>query len=262
MLGDGTRTHATVVAIYTPRARVRRRPARPRARRRPPDHPAARDDPRRGPATRPPSPGACARWPARYPGLRVSDRASLATATDADRETNRWLGPLFVAIIFAFTSIAVVNTLAMIALQRGRELGLLRLVGGTPRQVRSMARWEAGADHRDRAGPRPGDRGHGAAAAQPRADGQPPPVRAARPARRRSSASRRCWRCWPWRCRRGGRCARGRSRRSGWGSSRTHRRSSGAQAAWNSHVPRTAGSPGTQRNVQRTFAVRSAPFGS
>ncbi len=80
----------------------------------------------------------------RYPGLRVSDRASLTTVTDADRETNRWLGPLFVAIIFAFTSIAVVNTLAMIALQRGRELGLLRLVGGTPGQVRSMARWEAG----------------------------------------------------------------------------------------------------------------------
>jgi putative ABC transport system permease protein len=80
----------------------------------------------------------------RYPGLRVSDRASLATVTDADSEINRWLGPLFVAIIFAFTSIAVVNTLAMIALQRGRELGLLRLVGGTARQVRSMARWEAG----------------------------------------------------------------------------------------------------------------------
>jgi putative ABC transport system permease protein len=81
---------------------------------------------------------------ARYPGLRVNDRASLATVTDADREINRWLGPLFVAIIFAFTSIAVVNTLAMIALQRGRELGLLRLVGGTGSQVRSMARWEAG----------------------------------------------------------------------------------------------------------------------
>ena len=80
----------------------------------------------------------------RYPGLRVNDRASLATVTDGDRELNRWLGPLFVAIIFAFTSIAVVNTLAMIALQRGRELGLLRLVGGTARQVRSMARWEAG----------------------------------------------------------------------------------------------------------------------
>jgi putative ABC transport system permease protein len=79
----------------------------------------------------------------RYPGLQVSDRASLATATDADRELNRWLGPIFVAMIFGFTSIAVLNTLAMIALRRGRELGLLRLSGATNRQVRSMARWEA-----------------------------------------------------------------------------------------------------------------------
>ena len=38
----------------------------------------------------------------------------------------------------------MVNTLVMIALRRGRELALLRLVGGTQRQVRSMARWEAG----------------------------------------------------------------------------------------------------------------------
>src|SRR6059058_3934416 len=81
---------------------------------------------------------------ARYPGLHVGDRAALlASADDADRATNRWLTPLLVAIIFAFTSIAVVNTLAMIALRRGRELALLRLSGATPRQVRSMARWEA-----------------------------------------------------------------------------------------------------------------------
>src|SRR5829696_7057809 len=80
----------------------------------------------------------------RYPGIRVRDRASVATASDADRELNRWLGPLFVVMIFAFTSIAVLNTLAMIALRRGRELGLLRLVGATHRQVRAMARWEAG----------------------------------------------------------------------------------------------------------------------
>jgi putative ABC transport system permease protein len=73
----------------------------------------------------------------------VSDRASFATAADADREMNRWFGPQFVAEIFAFTSIAVVNTLLLIALRRRRELGLLRLVGATGRQVRSMARWEA-----------------------------------------------------------------------------------------------------------------------
>jgi putative ABC transport system permease protein len=79
----------------------------------------------------------------RYPGLQVSDSASLVTATDADRELNHWLGPFFVAMIFAFTSIAVVNTLMMIALRRRRELALLRLTGATTRQVRSMARWEA-----------------------------------------------------------------------------------------------------------------------
>jgi putative ABC transport system permease protein len=78
-----------------------------------------------------------------YPGLRVSDRPSLATTSDAERETNRWLGPLFVAIIFAFTSIAVVNTLTMITLRRRRELGLVRLAGGTRHQVKSMTRWEA-----------------------------------------------------------------------------------------------------------------------
>ena len=46
MLGDGTRTHATVVAIYTPGTGVRRRPALARTRGRPPDQSAARHDPR------------------------------------------------------------------------------------------------------------------------------------------------------------------------------------------------------------------------
>jgi putative ABC transport system permease protein len=142
MLGDGTRTHATVVAIY------RRDLAFGDALLSPElaaghqttpllgtvliqtDHPAAVA--RRLNALAP-----------RYPGLRVNGRASLATATDADREMNRWFGPQFVAEIFAFTSIAVVNTLLIIALRRRRELGLMRLVGATPRQVRSMARWEA-----------------------------------------------------------------------------------------------------------------------
>jgi putative ABC transport system permease protein len=143
MLGDGTRAHPTVVAIYTRALAFGDAMLAPEL--------AA------GHQTSPllgtilvsaGDPAGVARHlralGSRYPGLRVSDRASLATATDADRATNRWLAPLFVAIIFAFTSIAVVNTLIMIALQRGRELALLRLVGGTPRQVRSMARWEAG----------------------------------------------------------------------------------------------------------------------
>jgi putative ABC transport system permease protein len=142
MLGDGTPAHATVVAIYsrdlafgdallapelalshqtTPLLGMILVQA---------DHPAAVAQRLQALASL-------------YPGLRVSDRASLATASEADREMYRWFGPQFVAEIFAFTSIAVVTTLIMIALRRGRELALLRLVGATPRQVRSMARWEA-----------------------------------------------------------------------------------------------------------------------
>jgi putative ABC transport system permease protein len=79
----------------------------------------------------------------RYPGLHVSDSAALVTANAASDELDHWFGPFFVAMIFAFTSIAVANTLIMIALRRRRELALLRLTGATARQVRSMARWEA-----------------------------------------------------------------------------------------------------------------------
>jgi putative ABC transport system permease protein len=118
MLGDGTRTHAKVVAIYTRALGFGDALLAPEL--------AA------GHQTTPllgtilvhtGQPAAVGRrlraLATRYPGLRVSDRASVATATDADRETNRWLGPLFVAIIFAFTSIAVVNTLIMIASNAG-----------------------------------------------------------------------------------------------------------------------------------------------
>ena len=142
-LGDGSRTHAAVVAIYSRELGFGDALLAPEL--------AAghQTDPRLGTvlvrADRPTAVAGRLRLLARrYPGLRVSDRASVASASDADRELNRWLGPIFVAMIFGFTSIAVLNTLAMIALRRGRELGLLRLVGATHRQVRSMARWEAG----------------------------------------------------------------------------------------------------------------------
>ena len=142
MLGDGTRAHATVVAIYT------RSLAFGDALLSPELAAGHRTSPLLGTImVHTADPSAVARrlraLGQRYPGLRVSDRTSLASASDAERETNRWLGPLFVVLIFAFSSIAVVNTLTMIALQRGRELALLRLVGGTRGQVRSMARWEA-----------------------------------------------------------------------------------------------------------------------
>jgi putative ABC transport system permease protein len=141
-LGDGSRTHATVVAIYT------RSLAFGDALLAPELVAGHQTTPLLGTIlVRTAHPAAVARrlrgLEARYPGLRVSDRPAVAGADDADRELNHWLGPLFVAMIFAFTSIAVLNTLTMIALRRGRELALLRLTGATRRQVRAMARWEA-----------------------------------------------------------------------------------------------------------------------
>ena len=141
VLGDGTRARATVVAIYT------RDLAFGDALLAPELAAGHQTTPLLGTIlVQTGQPAAAARLRAlaqRYPGLQVSDSASLVTAADADRELNHWLGPFFVAMMFAFTSIAVVNTLIMIALRRRRELALLRLTGATTRQVRSMARWEA-----------------------------------------------------------------------------------------------------------------------
>jgi putative ABC transport system permease protein len=142
MLGDGTRTHATVVAIYT------RQLAFGDALLAPELATGHQTSPLLGTVL------ISAESPTRvahrlqalatlFPGMQVSDHDSLIAASDPERELNRWLGPLFVAMIFTFTAIAVLNTLTMIGLRRRRELALLRLVGGTSRQVRSLARWEA-----------------------------------------------------------------------------------------------------------------------
>jgi putative ABC transport system permease protein len=143
MLGDATRAHATVVAIYTRGLGFGDALLAPELAAGHLGNPLLQVILVR--TSRPAAVAARLRaLTARYPGLRVDDRAeTLASTDEADRDTNRWLTPLFVAIIFAFTSIAVVNTLVMIALRRGRELALLRLTGATRRQVRSMARWEA-----------------------------------------------------------------------------------------------------------------------
>jgi putative ABC transport system permease protein len=81
---------------------------------------------------------------AAQPGLHVGGRTALKSGEARERRMLVWLNRVLAGLIFAFTAIAAVNTLAMIALSRGRELALLRLVGATPRQVARMARWEAG----------------------------------------------------------------------------------------------------------------------
>jgi putative ABC transport system permease protein len=143
MLGDGTAAHATVVAIYTRDLAFGDALLAPELAARHLTTPLLNEILVQTGQPAAVVAGRLRTLAQRYPGLHVSDSASLVTANAASDELDHWFGPFFVAMIFAFTSIAVANTLIMIALRRRRELALLRLTGATTRQVRSMARWEA-----------------------------------------------------------------------------------------------------------------------
>jgi putative ABC transport system permease protein len=73
----------------------------------------------------------------------VLDRADHTTAQSVDRELNAWANTVMAAVLGGFAAVAAVNTLVMTVLGRRRELGTLRLIGSTRRQVLRMIRWEA-----------------------------------------------------------------------------------------------------------------------
>ncbi|MFD7862510.1 FtsX-like permease family protein [Streptomyces sp. NPDC059783] len=72
----------------------------------------------------------------------VTDAAGHAVGPTADRELNAWANYTMAAVLGGFAALAAVNTLVMTVLDRRRELGMLRLVGATRRQVMAMLRWE------------------------------------------------------------------------------------------------------------------------
>jgi putative ABC transport system permease protein len=79
----------------------------------------------------------------RFPNVRIEDQAETKETTAA--QVNRLLGLvnalLGLAIIIAL--LGITNTLALSVFERTRELGLLRAVGMSRKQVRSMVRWES-----------------------------------------------------------------------------------------------------------------------
>lgn len=78
-----------------------------------------------------------------HPQLGVQDRGEFAgaTASHIDELLNLVHGLLLLAVLIAVMGIA--NTLALSVVERTRELGLLRAVGMTRRQVRAAVRWES-----------------------------------------------------------------------------------------------------------------------
>ncbi|TXS38160.1 ABC transporter permease [Streptomyces sp. OR43] len=73
----------------------------------------------------------------------VTDASGYATERSLDAELGAWSNYMMAAVLGGFAAIAAVNTLVMTVLDRRRELGTLRLIGSTRRQVLQMLRWES-----------------------------------------------------------------------------------------------------------------------
>ncbi|MEV0205812.1 FtsX-like permease family protein [Streptomyces sp. NPDC050788] len=73
----------------------------------------------------------------------VSDVSGYATEQSLDARLGAWMNNTMAAVLGGFAAVAAVNTLVMTVLDRRRELGMLRLVGSTRRQVMTMLRWES-----------------------------------------------------------------------------------------------------------------------
>ncbi|NEB80201.1 ABC transporter permease [Streptomyces sp. SID14478] len=78
-----------------------------------------------------------------FPNVRILSPDAADGLQEARQQANAEVNLLAMALVLAFTAIAVVNTLAMSVSERIREFALLRLAGATRRQVLRMLRVEA-----------------------------------------------------------------------------------------------------------------------
>ncbi len=78
-----------------------------------------------------------------YPNVTVKNQSELKAERKEQIEQFLFIFFAMLAFSILIASIGVTNTLALSVFERTRELGLLRAIGMTRRQMRSMVRWEA-----------------------------------------------------------------------------------------------------------------------
>ena len=78
-----------------------------------------------------------------YPNVRISDPDELTAATQASMDQVFGLVTALLLLAVIVAVLGIVNTLVLSVLERTRELGLMRAVGATRRQVRGIVRRES-----------------------------------------------------------------------------------------------------------------------
>jgi putative ABC transport system permease protein len=80
---------------------------------------------------------------AAYPSAQLDDAASFTESQAATIDQLLAIVTMLLALAVIIALLGIVNTLALSVFERSRELGLLRAVGTTRRQVRAIVRWES-----------------------------------------------------------------------------------------------------------------------
>jgi putative ABC transport system permease protein len=78
-----------------------------------------------------------------FPNVEVQDQAEFRKQQEKQIDTLLGLVTALLLLAIIIALFGIVNTLALSIFERTREIGLLRAIGMTRRQVRSMIRWEA-----------------------------------------------------------------------------------------------------------------------
>ncbi|MEE9415916.1 MAG: FtsX-like permease family protein, partial [Acidimicrobiales bacterium] len=79
----------------------------------------------------------------KYPQIVAEDRAEFQESNERNLSSILAVINVFLLLALLIAFLGIVNTLALSVFERTRELGLLRAVGMTRRQLRRMVRWEA-----------------------------------------------------------------------------------------------------------------------